>query len=255
MATDVRGRFMWYELMTADPAAAQGFYTKVIGWGTAPFEGSNPPYTMWMRGEAPIGGVMALPAEAKAMGASSQWLPYVGTPNVDETVAAASGLGAKVRVPPTDIPNVGRFAVVTDPQGATFALFKPGSDPGAEGTPQVGDFSWHELSTTDSTAAWAFYSQLFGWEKTQSMDMGPMGIYQMYGRGGRTYGGMMNAAPGAPVGWLCYVQVANVAEVVEKTKAAGGRIVHGPTEVPGGDQIAVGIDPQGAGFAVHQKKA
>src|SRR5262245_37289197 len=123
-----RGRFVWHELMTTDTAAAAAFYTKVIGWKTQPFE-QDPTYTMWVAKSGPVGGVMKLPDDAKAMGAPPHWLPYINTTDVDATVRQANQLGAKTLFGPNDIPNVGRFAVMQDPQGAVFATYKSSGPP------------------------------------------------------------------------------------------------------------------------------
>jgi uncharacterized protein len=256
--TGVRGRFVWYELMTKDPKAAQEFYKEVVGWGTAPFEGAGRPYTMWMRGEAPLGGVVDLPEEARKAGAPPHWLAYVGTPDTDATAREVEAKGGKVLVPPMDIPTVGRFAVLADPQGAVFAAFKPAQEPAAaEASPRLGDISWHELATTDPEAAFSFYAALFGWKKTEAMDMGPMGTYQMYGRpGGPTLGGIFKkpAEMPAPPHWLLYAMVDDVHRVIEVVKKRGGQVLNGPMEVPGGGWIAQCLDPQGAAFALHHDK-
>ena len=258
MSGDFRGRFLWYELLTPAPDEAVDFYTSLIGWDTAPFGPVEGPegeeeYTMWMKGEAPVGGLMQLPEEAAAAGAPPHWLAYVGTPDVDATAEQASGLGATVLVPPTDIPTVGRFAVIQDPFGAVFAAYKPESDPPPEEDPSSGCFSWHELATRDYERAFDFYSALFGWEKTDAMDMGEEGIYQMYGRGGATLGGMYNLTENMPwpPNWLYYIQVDDVHEAVDRVKGMGGQVLNGPMEVPGGDYIAQCLDPQGGGFAMH----
>ena len=162
---------------------------------------------------------------------------------------------------PEDIPTIGRFAIIKDPQGAMFAAFTPlpsASPSGpSDATPAVGDFSWHELATTDWRAALAFYKNLFGWEETDSMDMGPeMGTYQMYGWKGLTLGGMMNKprqSPGPPA-WLPYIKVADAKKAAATITKLGGRIMHGPSGVPGGSWIVMGSDLQGAAFAVHSAK-
>jgi predicted enzyme related to lactoylglutathione lyase len=248
------GRFCWYELLTTDPDSAVPFYEGVVGWGTSPWEGGELPYTMWTRGETPIGGVMQLPEEAAAGGAPSHWLAYILTADVDATVDKALDLGGCVLKEATKVPGEGTFAVLADPQGAAFAVLSPtGEMPAPEGGSQVGAFSWHELATTDYEAAFEFYSALFGWEKTDAMDMGEMGIYQMYGQAGNTYGGMYNKPaemPGPPA-WLCYATVDDVNEAVGRVADGGGRVVNGPMTVPGGDLIAQCLDPQGAMFAIH----
>jgi len=256
MSDKGKGRFVWFDLMTTDPDAAIKFYSAVVGWGTSPFQapGSDTPYTMWTASGKPIGGVMELPAEAAAMGAPPHWLPYIGSPDVDATVARAKQIGANVLVPGTDIPTVGRFAVLADPQGATFSVFTALEDaPGHDGKPSPGEFSWHELNTTDHLGAFDFYHDLFGWEKTEAMDMGPMGVYQMFGLNGNTMGGMFNKPPEmpAPPMWLEYAMVDDVNARIDTIRSAGGQILNGPMEVPGGDVIAQCLDPQGAMFAIH----
>jgi len=247
-----RGRFVWFDLMTPDPKAAPAFYSAVAGWGTQAWDGAMP-YTMWTNGEQPLGGIM----EVQPPGTPAHWLAYISTPNVDETTKDAEGIGARVLVPPTDIPNVGRFAVLSDPQGAVFAAFtSSGNAPGHEGPPTVGEFSWYELATHDSPAAFRFYERLFGWEKTVSADMGELGMYHMYGRNGVEMGGMFNkpaAMPGPPA-WLYYIMVDDIQRAMDAVKAKGGQVLMGPHEVPGGDLIAQCLDPQGAAFALHAKK-
>jgi uncharacterized protein len=211
---------------------------------------------MFTVGDQPVAGCLQLPAEAKAMGAPPHFTAYVGTPNVDDTVTRAESLGTAVYVPPMDIPTIGRFAVLADPQGAVQALFQPaeGEAPTgvARGTP--GSFVWYELMTDDQKAAFEYYSALFGWIKTEAMDMGDMGTYQMYGKFGETYGGMMTKPTGldAPSSWMYYISVANLDESIAKLVARGSQVINGPMDVPDGGRVTQCIDPQGAAVAFHQ---
>ncbi|HEY6823261.1 MAG TPA: VOC family protein [Steroidobacteraceae bacterium] len=247
---EVLGRFVWHELLTNDTAGAAAFYPKVLPWRTAP--SSMPGYTIWMAGQTQIGGLMALPAEAGST--PPHWLIYVGTPNVDSTCSQAQGLGARIVKPPGDIPNVGRFAVLSDPQGATFAVFTPGSGPPPGSPPPQGGFSWHELATTDVAAALRFYGQLFGWTKGPAHEMGAMGVYQIFQHAGAQSGGMCNVqGPSTAPSWLSYVHVSDSGRAVAAAKSAGGRLLHGPMEVPGGSWVAMMMDPQGGTFAVHEE--
>ena len=250
----LQGRFIWYELLTSDPDAATRFYTELIGWGTAEWGEGEEPYIMWTTGGTSIGGVTTLSEEARKVSAPPHWLGYVGTSDIDATVSQAEELGGKVLVALTEIPTVGRFAVISDPQGAVFAVFAPaGQAPGHEGPAQLREFSWHELATTDPSAAFEFYHALFGWKKTDSMDMGPLGIYQMFGRKDMTLGGMFNKSadvPGPPA-WLLYIRVEDVDQAAERIKELGGKVLNGPMEVPDGARIAQCMDPQGAVFAIH----
>ena len=199
--------------------------------------------------------MMALPEDAKKMGAPPNWMMYVGTPNVDDTVAKIAQLRGRVLKQPADIPGTGRFAVVQDPYGATFGIYAPSTPRPSQAQPALGEFSWFELYTPNPEGAWSFYQSLFGWEKTSAMDMGEMGTYQMFGRGGGVpNGGIMKPPPAAPAAWQPYIRVADAKAAAAIAQAGGGKIVNGPMEVPGGDWIAQGIDPQGAMFAVHSLK-
>jgi len=250
----LRGRFVWHDLMTTDPTAALKFYPKIFGWKTQSWD-QNPSYTLWVAGRGPIGGVMPLPAEAKAMGAPPHWMPFVGIPEVDATVRDAASLGARVLKEPTDIPTVGRFAILADPQGAVFAVFSSAMPMQGDPTPKLGEFSWHELATTDYSAAFDFYRALFGWEKTEAMDMGPAGVYQMFGWPNFSLGGIYNKPPEmqAPPHWLSYGLAPDAKKAADAVKRNGGQVLNGPMEVPGNNLIAQCLDPNGAAFAVHSK--
>jgi predicted enzyme related to lactoylglutathione lyase len=246
---DIRGRFVWHELMTTDTDAAAAFYSKVVPWKTQ--DSGMPSYTLWMAGKTQVGGLTGLPADGDAS-APPHWIVYVATPDVDATVAAAERLGGKVLKGATDIPNMGRYAVLTDPQGATFAVYTPPGPPpeGADASGGPGEFAWHELATTDQDAALAFYTELFGWEKGPAHDMGNM-TYQLVLHNGAQVGGIYALeAPASPPHWLSYVRVPDCTKATNAAKAAGGRVLNGPMEVPGGSWITMMIDPQGGAFAV-----
>ena len=253
MAQDRRGTFVWYELMTTDSPAAQAFYKDVVGWGTTPFEGGPIPYTMWQNGETPVGGVFEIPKEGEHA-APPSWMAHVAVPDVDATAAQVKKLGGKILMGPQDVPNVGRYVVFADPQGAVIAAFRGVNEMGPDADPEPGDVSWRELATTDYEKAFDFYSELFGWEKQDAIDMGEAGVYQMYGVAGRMLGGMYDKTadqPGPPA-WLYYIRVKDLDSAVATVRDKGGKIVVEPMEVPGGSRIAVGLDPQGAAFGLHQ---
>ena len=248
----VRGRFVWYELLTTEPKAGEAFYRDVLAWATQKWGIGPFGYTMWTRGAMPFGGVVPLPSGAAARGA--HWMPYIGAPDVNATTEQAQGLGAAVVVPPKDLPMVGRVAVLADPFGAVFAVFTPSITMPASGAdPQPGDFSWHELVTTDREGAFRFYEALFGWERISASEMAPGEIYQEYGRGGRPLGGMFQASSPAPQ-WTLYVRVDDVARVAGLVVKNGGKLLGDPMDVPGGDRVVQCADAQGAVFALHQAK-
>jgi uncharacterized protein len=251
--SEAHGRFVWYELMSTNPEAAKAFYTAVVGWGIRRWEGPMD-YTMWTAGEAPRGGVMQLPEEARAMGAPPHWMGYVDVADVDASTKRAEALGARVLVPPMDIPGVGRFSTFQDPQGAVLSMHQSPQESMLQEPERPGSFSWPELMTSDPEAAWSFYSELFGWVKTSSTDMGPAGIYQEYSTraDGPTLGGIFRRPPSVPVSsWLYYITTADLDQAVATVREKGGQVLNGPMEIPGGGRIAQCMDPQGAAFALY----
>jgi predicted enzyme related to lactoylglutathione lyase len=250
------GRFVWYELLTSDPSAAIAFYGDVVGWKTEPF-GDAGDYTMWVGAQGPLGGVALLPAAAKQMGAPPYWQANVEVADLDEAVSKVKELGGQIHHQ-EEVPTVGRFAVIGDPQGAAISLFTPASDTPSHDSSRPGEFSWHELYTADHEAAFAFYRQIVGWERLGEFDMGPMGKYLLWGREGKQLGGMMTMPKGlktpdgreVPNSWMYYVTTADLDGALARAKAKGGRVLNGPMEVPGGQRIVQLMDPQGAAFAL-----
>jgi predicted enzyme related to lactoylglutathione lyase len=247
------GYFVWYELMTTDMAAAEAFYRNVVGWSAEDAAMPDMAYTLLKSGETNIAGLMLQPNSAKNMGMPPAWLGYVGVPNVDEGARSITAMGGKVLNPAQDIPGVGRFAVVADPQGAAFALFTglPGQDWKPSEPAAAGHVGWHELYATDGPAAFNFYASVFGWSLSRDFDMGDMGVYKIFSIGGRDFGGVMTKPAQMPVpAWTFYFNVPAIDAGVERVKAGGGQILNGPMEVPGGSWIVQAIDPQGAMFAL-----
>ncbi|MDB5651640.1 MAG: hypothetical protein JWL62_3160 [Hyphomicrobiales bacterium] len=248
-----KGNFVWYDLMTTDPKAAEAFYSAVIGWKTADSGLPGMVYTVVSAGETGVGGIMALPADAASAGARPAWSGYIGVNDVDATAKALTQAGGTIHKGPDDIPGVGRFAAVADPQGAFFYIFKGATD--AQPTPQPmgtpGTAGWRELHAGNWESAFAFYSGLFGWTKAEAMDMGPMGTYQLFAAGGDPIGGMMTKVETIPAPfWLYYFCVENIDAAAKRATDAGGQVLHGPHEVPGGMWIVQCADPQGAAFAM-----
>jgi len=187
------------------------------------------------------------------------WAMYVAVPQLEEAVAQIERLGGSGLSEVIDIPAVGRMQMLKDPQGAAFYIIQPEPrEPSPDQDPAVGEASWLELMTTDAPAAMKFYSQVFQWQPSETMDMGPLGKYQMFNRPHGMIGGMMNKPPEmaqvAPH-WMIYFRVPDINAAVDRIKKSGGTIINGPMEVPGGDWVVNAIDPQGAAFSLHAKKA
>ena len=255
MAND-HGRFTWYELMTTDMAAAKAFYAEVVGWGAQDASTPDLAYSLFTAAKAAVGGLMELPADARKMGATPRWMGYVGVDDVDAAAERIKRFGGAVYVPPTDT-NIGRISVVADPQSATFGFIK-GLKPRRQqpaGLSKSGGVGWHELPAADWNKAFAFYGELFGWQKATA-NTGAMGTYQQFSAGGQTIGGMFNKRPWDPIPfWLFYFNVDDIDAAAERVKAGGGRVYDGPLELPGGSWIARCADPQGAAFALQGNRS
>ncbi|MET0535134.1 MAG: VOC family protein [Steroidobacter sp.] len=242
----VRGQFVWHELKTPDSSAAHSFYAKAIGWKSQPWE-EDSSYVMFAASRGPVGATAS-----STDGAIPHWLPYIGTANIERTVKQAREQGGSVVKDIDSLSSGSRYAVLKDPFGAAFGVYESADDYGAISAPKPGEHSWHELMTGDHRAAFDFYSSLFGWQKMDEHDMGEHGTYLIWGINGRKLGGMFNTMDGGPkVAWLSYVNVKDVHQTARKLQSAGGKVINGPMEVPGGDWIVQAVDPQGAMFAAH----
>lgn len=246
-------RFVWYELMTGDVRAAAAFYSAVVGWKAEDSGMPGMQYTLLKVGDAQVAGMMETPPELKAMGTPAAWSGYVAVDDVDAAEAKVVQLGGKVLRPASDIPEVGRFAVVADPQGASFMLFKPlRTDPPPMPAPgAAGTTGWHELRAVDGATVWKFYATLFGWTKGEAMDMGAGGIYQIFEIDGVPAGAVMTKEDDQPApAWRFYFRVPGIDAAAAKVRSSGGKVTTEPMPVPGGDWILFGRDPQGALFAL-----
>ncbi|MCB9735244.1 MAG: VOC family protein [Deltaproteobacteria bacterium] len=246
----VLGRFCWYDLFTPDAAKSEAFYGDVVGWNIKNMAPPNaPPYPMMLPAgaQAPIGGMRGARGHAA-------WLGYIAVDDMATTMIAAQDAGAKPDGDPQTIPGVGRFIVMKDPTGATFALFKGADDtPGSDARVGIGGIDWHELLTTDPDAAWAFYSKVFKWEANGEMEMGEGGKYRMFKKAGgdHSLGGIMKAPPGMPgSAWIHCATVPDADKALDKAKSKGAEIFFGPQDVPGG-RYGTFMDPQGAVFSVY----
>jgi len=258
----VRGSFLWYELLTKNPAAAKAFYDKVVGWSIG--ETSSSPamdYRMITRPDGNMtGGVFTLTEDMLSHGGRPSWLGYIGVDDCDAACEAVKTKGGKVHMPPMDVPMAGRIAMVSDCCGAPYYVMTPTPPPGggvstAFSPTIVGACSWNELACSAPGDAIAFYTSLYGWGTPEPMDMGPMGKYQFVESDGVTVGAIMRKPDAMPVSaWTPYFRVANIDAAAAAVKAAGGTLVQDVHEVPGGDHIAVAIDPEGAGFGIVGKK-
>jgi len=248
------GSFIWYELMTTDPEGAKRFYGDVVGWTIGdPAPPGDVEYRMIGAPGGFAGGVLTLTQEMCDGGARPTWLGYLGVDDVDQAVEKAVAAGAKVQMDAFDAPGVGRIAMIMDPQGVPIYLMRGASDDDSTAYQRhgLGHVSWNELMTGDREAALSFYGEQFGYEKAGAMDMGPeMGEYSFISHGGETVGAVMKASAQAPAIWQYYIRVPDVDAAADKAKAGGGQVLFGPMDVPTGERVLIGVDPQGASFGL-----
>lgn len=248
------GSPIWYELMTTEPRAARRFYESVVGWripeDANPMPG-GPEYREISAPDGMVGGVFTLTDAMCKEGARPCWMAYFSVDDVDKTVASMVADGGSALMPAFDIPNVGRIAMVADPQGAAFYVMRPISVEDRESTAfapgKLGHFGWNELHAADAPKAFDFYAKHFGWTRSRAMDMGPgAGVYQLFAHGGQDIGGMMTNPQIPRPAWAYYARVASITAAVGRITEGGGRVIQGPMEVPGGDWVVNAMDPQGA---------
>ncbi|HYU35678.1 MAG TPA: VOC family protein [Thermoanaerobaculia bacterium] len=248
------GRFVWHDLVTPDIEKAQKYYADLVGWTYKEFDmGPGGKYTMIHAGGTDWGGFMPLHPER---GVPPHWISYVTVPDVDAAAAKAQELGGKVLVPGTDIPTVGRFAVIEGPTGGTISPFKP-ETPGEmpAPAPAPGTFVWHELLAKDPQQDGKFFSEIFGW-RIEETPMGQKATYYLFKRldTGKDAGGLMQKPQGdpGPSSWLTYIQVESADATAARTTELGGKVHVPPTDIPNVGRFTVTSDPQGAYIAFLQ---
>ena len=251
----MQGSFFWYDVMTTDTKAAEKFYCDVVGWGAQASGAPGTDYTLFTVNGQGLLGLMPIPEDARKMGAQPCWMGYIAVDDVDAMAAKIAKAGGKVHKGPIEIPGIIRFAVVADSQGAGFIIAKGLSKDAMPPQPAIGTpgtVGWHELYAVDGAKAFDFYAEVFGWTKGDAMDMGPMGTYQLFKTGGAAdAGGMMTKPPMIPVPyWGYYFNTDAIDAAAARVTKAGGKIINGPMEVPGGQWIIQCVDPQGAHFAM-----
>ena len=249
-----RGRVVWHDLMTTDVARAKEFYGQLFGWELKSVDmGSDCKYDMIHAAGSDIGGMVPLDT---GEGQTSHWIAYAAVDSLDEAVRLADANGGKTHVPPTEIPGIGRFAIISGPEGGTISPFESAH---AEAAPEQawpvpqGHFCWEELLTRDPGASRDFYPKIFGWE-TRDMDMGPMGTYTTLNRGDVGVGGMMRMPDDvpAPSHWLGYVHVEDVDATASRVTELGGQLIKQPDDIPNVGRFAICVDPTGAPFALYR---
>ena len=244
------GTLSWTDLATTDAAAAKTFYSELFGWGTEDGDaGGGAVYTTCRLGDLAVCGIFAMTEEMRATGMPPSWTSYVTVADTDAAVARAGELGGAAIRPAFDVLDVGRMAVLADPQGAVFAVWEPRGAIGAERVNDVGCMCMNELATTDIDAAGRFYGGLFGWT-TETTDTGPGGPPLVSAlNDGRLNASISLVEEGTPPHWRPYFTVDSTASTMQRVSELGGSEVLAPLEI-GDGSIALALDPQGALFGL-----
>ncbi len=247
------GVFNWIDLSTTDIAGARAFYSGLFGWqaNNVPVGDSGMDYTFFeLDGHAVAGGGQMMP-EQQAAGQPAAWTSYVKYDDIDTAVARAEAAGGTVLMPPMEIPNSGRLAVLIDPSGAVFGIWSPSPFPGAALVNMPATLAWNELQTRDLAAARAFYEQVFGWT-TSAMPDG----YTTFAVDGRMQCGSMAIGgerwAGVPSNWAVYIMVEDVDAAAARVAELGGAVLVGPHAAGEMGRFIVVRDPQGAIFTAMQ---
>lgn len=239
-----QGRFVWHDLMTSDAATARDFYTQLFGWRVQELNMAGFTVLLLKNDDRSIGTIMAetsLP--------SSHWMPYVAVADVEAACRRVTELGGSIGSPAASAPKLGRFAIVSDPQGGTFSPLKRPNDVGPPPDPSrwaPGDFCWEELVTPDPESAASFYAALCGWQ----VELAPMSQpYWMAKNDGLPVGGLTQPAPGVTPDrpyWLPYIGVDDVDDTAARATDLGATVTVPPTDIPGMGRFAILTDPVGA---------
>lgn len=264
------GNFVWLNLMTTDPERTTGFYAETLGWKIKEDKIGGQTTTTLSVGPETFGGVMTLTSKTPTHGTTPHWLSFIQVTNVDTQTHRATELGGTVIIPPTTLQNFGRYSILTDPQGAKFALFEPTTTTGTgtttawttttttTGTPTMGKPCWFELTTTNHDTAFAFYREVAGFVPDQQNDFGEAGTYLTFktpGPTSNTIGGMWSNTKGntTPPNWMPYFAVDNLEQTLQRVRNLGGTVLNGPTQVPDGTFVAQCTDPTGTVFGLNQR--
>jgi predicted enzyme related to lactoylglutathione lyase len=248
LGTDVQtkvGTFIWHENNSTDAEKAKSFYTELLGWQTEAWPGEME-YTIIKVGDKGHGGISSAQG-----GAPPHWMGSVFVEDVDEVARRTEAAGGKVLYGPEDIPEVGRFALISDPQGATVSAFTP--QPQGDGELGEGVFVWDELHTSDPAAAKSFYGEVIGWT-ARDEDMGGMTYTIFQNRSGTDVAGCMQLMEGmqAPPHWLVYIGTDDVDAKTARAKELGATVHVEPMDIPNVGRFSVLQDPAGAAFGLFK---
>ena len=243
------GKFVWFDLVTDDPALLRQFYGAVFGWQFRIVGKPPASYTLIENGGDNIGGLFyhARPAGASS---SARWLSLISVLDPAASVRYVEQHGGTVIAPLATIAGRGTHALFRDPQGAVFGVLKSESGDRPDTPVETGDFFWVDLLAPDPAKATEFYSGLAGYEAS-AREVNANTKRVVLSSGGYARAGIVPLpAPVKQPGWLPYVLVDDVAGTLQKATAAGGRVLLQPRPDLLDGNLAVIADPRGGVFGV-----
>ncbi len=244
------GTFSWVDLTTPDQEGAKAFYSALFGWAADDRPvGDGVYYSMQQIDGKNVAAISPQPEQQREAGVPPLWNSYITVESADDAASKAGELGATVHAPPFDVMDVGRMAVIQDPQGAFFMAWQPKTTIGAELVNVPGAFCWNELYTSDLDAAKTFYGGLFGWE-WREFEQSPDPYFVVMNQGHGNGGARGLAEPDMPPNWLVYFAVEDIDAGVTKVAELGGEGMMGPIDI-GVAKLAIVRDPQGGVFALY----
>ena len=248
------GSFCWIELATSDQTAAKKFYGALFGWTPNDMPmGPSEVYTIFRLEKRDAAAAYTLRPDQVAQHVPPNWILYIQVDNVDISAAKVTELGGKVILPPFDVMDAGRMAVIQDPTGAYFCLWQSKQNTGIGIHSVHGTLCWGDLSTSDTDRAQKFYSSLVGWEFVS--DPKDKSGYLHIKNGEHFIGGMPPSKylqPGVPPHWLAYFLVDDVDVTANKAKEMGAKLFMPPMTMEGVGRLSIMADPQGATFAIFK---
>jgi predicted enzyme related to lactoylglutathione lyase len=250
------GKFIWADLFTADPAAAQMFYTGLFGWEATTIERTTPSgshsYIILANGGEPVTGIAHWPSRMPDA-VHGRWVGYVSVPDVAKALATATAAGGRVLFPAKDLPKRGTQAIFIDPEGAELGVLHSSSGDPGEYAPDLGDLVWAQLFAHDPVAEGRFCASIAGWEVLSDTRNDRPNVFVL-ASGGYSRASVVSlpTQPQAKPGWLLFVRVADVKAAAAKAVSLGGRVLVAPSDVPTEYWRAVIADPTGAVIGLVQ---
>jgi hypothetical protein len=247
------GKMVWADLITPDLAAAEKFYGGLFGWTFQHIRAGDVNYAVAMLDGRPIGGLVEKPIPA-GQHQQSAWLTFLAANDIDGVKKIAVSHGAKVLADVKSYPMRGRQCVLSDPEGAVFALLASSSGDTPDYLPATGDWIWSSLLAKDAGAEAAFYQNLLGYDVfDQPSDDGLEHLILSTDNYARASANdLARGAARRHSHWLNFVRVENAAETAAKVAAMGGRVLVEPRVDRHGGMLAVVADPAGAPFGVME---